>query len=278
MCVKNIFSEQRPDGRLRTWTEGDFCRYARRGEFCERTQELRHPPGYRGPETRSSAYSYGQLPPTPPLSHSDYTSDSERSNKRRSGIYINDHKVLEVNRRHSSRHRRDGSGDRIYVGSSPLSRTPPIYQHSVPSSPIYDTYEPSYHDVDDRERSRERPTSIKVEIINEQPKSHRRQGSSSKTNSSRDSTGDERRQRRLSVHGDQQRQRRRESEIARQNEAIASRTPVPSSPRYRRGSVAIIPTIPVQERMRFKDEEIQEREIEAQRRRLKDRFEFKSYH
>ncbi|KAI1304380.1 hypothetical protein F5Y03DRAFT_177993 [Xylaria venustula] len=284
MCVKEVFTEMRPDGRLRTWAEGDFCPNSRRGDFCDRTQELRHPPGYRRSESRSRRFSNGQLPPTPPLSyHSDQTSDSERSSRRRSGIYINDRKVVEVNRRHSSRHRRDGSGDRIvYVDSSPLSRTPPLYKYSAPPSPVYDTYEPSYRDreVEDRERSRERRASIKVEIINEQPKTHRRQGSS-KT-SSRDSTGDERRQRRLSEvhHGDQQRQRKRDSEIARQNEVIANRTPiptVPSSPRYRRGSVAIVPTISVQERMRLKEEELRERELEAQRRRLKDRFEFKSY-
>ncbi|KAI0535519.1 hypothetical protein GGR58DRAFT_478799 [Xylaria digitata] len=284
MCVKEIFTEQRPDGRLKTWTEGDYCSNAVYGKFCDRTQELHHPPGFRRPEPRTLAYSHSQLPPTPPLSyHSDHTSDSERSSKRRSGIYINDQRVIDVNRRRSSRHERHGSGDRIvYVGSSPLSRTPPLYQRSIPSSPArdaYDTYEPSYRDVDDRSRSRERPTSIKVEIINERPKSshhHRRQGSSSKTASSRDSNEEERRQRRHSDlhHGDQSRQRKKESEIARQNEAIASRTPVPqapSSPRYRRGSVAIIPTVPVQERMRVKEEE-------AQKQRLKDRFKFKNYH
>ncbi|KAI3343606.1 hypothetical protein F4824DRAFT_14837 [Ustulina deusta] len=284
MCTKEIFTEMRPDGRLVTWTDGQYCHNTRPGRYCERTKELHHPQGYRRAESRSPTYNHGQLPPTPPLSyHSDYTSDSERSSKRRSGIYINDQKVVEVNRRRSSRHKRDGSGDRlVYVSSSPLSRTPPLYQYSVPSSPARDVYEPSYRDVDDHERSRERPASIKVEIINEQPKSHRRQGSSSKANSSRDSTGDERRQRRHSDlhHGDQQRQRRKETEIARQNEAIANRTPVPhvpSSPSYRRGSVAIIPTIPVQERRRLKEEEAREREVEAQRQRLKDRFEFKPY-
>ncbi|TGJ79765.1 hypothetical protein E0Z10_g9006 [Xylaria hypoxylon] len=284
MCVKEIFTEMRPDGRLRTWSEGDYCANST-GQFCDRTQELRHPPGYRRSASRSPAYNRGQLPPTPPLSyHSDYTSDSERSSKRRSGIYINDNRVIDVDRRRSLRHERHGSGDRIvYVGSSPLSRTPPLYQRSIPSSPIADTYEHSYRDGDEHSRSRERPTSIKVEIINERPKSHRRQGSSSKTSSSRESNEEERRQRRLSTvhHGDHQQHRRKESEILRQNEAIASRTPVPhapSSPRYRRGSVAIIPPIPVQERMRLKEAEVREREVEAQKQRLKDRFKFKSYH
>ncbi|KAI1363695.1 hypothetical protein F5Y08DRAFT_340402 [Xylaria arbuscula] len=281
MCVKEIFTEVRPDGRVRNWAEGDYCHRSVRGQFCERTQELRHPPGYRRSETRVPTYGHGQLPPTPPLSyHSDYTSDSDRSSKRRSGSYINDHNVVEISRRRSSRHKRDGSGDRlVYLSSSPLSRTPPLYPSS-PVADVYDTYEPSYRD--DRERSRSRPPSVHVEIINERPKGHQRQGSS-KTSSSEE----ERRRRRSSSvhHGDQHRLRnKKETEIARQNEAIANRTAipqVPASPRYRRGSVAIIPPVAVQERMRLKEEEAlareRERESEAQRRRLKDRFEFKPY-
>ncbi|KAI0862307.1 hypothetical protein F4860DRAFT_123763 [Xylaria cubensis] len=303
MCVREIFTEVRPDGRLKTWSEADFCPNARHGQFCDRTQELRRPPGYRRTETRSSTYNHGQLPPTPPLSyHSDYTSDSERSSKRRSGIYINDSNMLDVHRRRSSRHERQGSGERIvYMSSSPLSRTPPHHSHSPSPSPVRDPYSgyesSSYRDVEKRER----PASFTVEIINERPKSHRRQGSSSKTSSSRDSIDEERRQRRLSEvhHGDQQRQRRKESditrrkesEIARQNEAIANRTPVPhapSSPRYRRGSVSIPPVVSVPERMRIEEDKKQrlrekreaeaaERELEAQRLRLKDRFNFKNY-
>ncbi|KAI1752963.1 hypothetical protein F4782DRAFT_108015 [Xylaria castorea] len=301
MCVREIFTEVRPDGRQKTWSEADFCSNARHGQLCDRTQELRRPPGYRRTEARSSTYNHGQLPPTPPLSyHSDHTSDSERSSKRRSGIYINDSKMLDVNRRRSSRHERQGSGERVvYMSSSPLSRTlsrtpPPHHSHSPSPSPVRDPYNgyesSSYRDVEKRER----PTSFTVEIINERPKSHRRQGSSTKTNSSRDSIDEDRRQRRLSEvhHGDQHRQRKRESEIARQNEAIASRTPIPnapSSPRYRRGSVSIAPVVSVPERMRIDEGKKQrlrekreadalERELEAQTQRLKDRFNFKNYH
>ncbi|KAI8948791.1 hypothetical protein F4801DRAFT_439038 [Xylaria longipes] len=296
MCVREIFTDVRPDGRQRTWSEADFCPNARHGQFCDRTQELRRPPGYRRTEPRSSTYSHGQLPPTPPLSyHSDHTSDSERSSRRRSGIYISDNKVLDVNRRRSSRHERQGSGERhVYMSGSPLSRTlsrtPPRHPRSLSPSPVpdlYNAYESSsYHNVEKRER----PTSFTVEIINERPKSHRRQGSSSKTSSSRDSIDEERRQRRLSDlhHGDQHRQRKKENEIQRQNEAIASRTPVPTSPRYRRGSVSIAPIVSVPERMRMDEEkkqrirekreaEAMEREVEAQRQRLKDRFNFKNY-
>ncbi|KAI3336866.1 hypothetical protein HD806DRAFT_20836 [Xylariaceae sp. AK1471] len=276
MCVKEIFTDVRPDGRTQTWSEGDYCVNSRAGKYCDRTKELRHPPGYKRTE----------FPPTPPLSyHSDHTSDSERSSRRRSGVYINDHRVLDVGRKRSSRHERQGSDERVvYVNSSPLSRTPPLYQHSVPSSPVRD-YEPTY-----RENERERPTSshsrpsIKVEIINEQPKSHRRHVSSSKASSSRGSSEEERRQRRASdlQHGDQHRLREKETAIARQNREIADRTPVPhvpSNPRYRRGSVAVAPVISVKERMRQeekrqarKEQEAQEREEEALKQRLKNRF------
>lgn len=299
MCVKEIFTEVRPDGRLRTWEEGDFCAYSRHGQFCDRTQELRRPPGYRR-ESRSPTYNHGQLPPTPPLSyHSDYASDSERSSRRRSGIYISDNKMLDVDRRRS-RHERQGSGERgAYLSSSPLSRTlsrtPPRHRHSISLSPgpDYDTYEPGRRDGETRPR--ERAASIKIEVIKERPKSsHHRTGSSTKTSSSRDSGDEERRQRRLSEvhHGDQQRQRRKETEIARQNEAIANRVPVPavpSSPHYRRGSVSIPPVVTVPERIRSEEEkrqrqrekkeaEAREREIEAQRLRLKDRFNLKAHY
>ncbi|KAI0442031.1 hypothetical protein F4803DRAFT_520641 [Xylaria telfairii] len=296
MCVEEIFTEERSDGRLRTWTQADLCSNSRYGELCDRTQQLRRPPGFRRTEPRNPAYSHGQLPPTPPLS---YHSDSDKSSKRRSGTYINDQRVIDVNRRRSSRHERQGSGERVvYLSSSPLSRTlsrtPPQYPRSLSPSPVPDVYSAyessSYRDVEKRER----PPAVTVEIINEQPKRHRRQGSSTKTSSSRDSIDEDRRQRRLSGvhHGDQHRQRRKESEIARQNEAIASRTPLPqapSSPRYRRGSVSIAPIVSAPERKRIEMEKQQrrrekeeaeavERELEAQTKRLKDRFNIKNYH
>ncbi|KAI1175983.1 hypothetical protein F4777DRAFT_548033 [Nemania sp. FL0916] len=296
MCVNEVFSEMRPDGRVYTWSEPDLCYRSRHGKLCDRTQELRRPHGYRRTEPRT-AYNHGQLPPTPPLSyHSDHTSDSERSSRRRSGVYINEPKVIDVSRRRSLRHDRQGSGDHsLYVDNSPLSRSPlsrsplsrspSLYrQRSVSSSPARDVYiEPSSY----RETS-DRPTSIKVEIINEPPK-HRKQGSSSKTSSSRDSNSnnEERRHRRLSSvqHGDQHLQRDKETKIARQNEAIANRAPPQNSSsgtRYRRGSVSITQPLTIEEEMkrRHKKEErarerAHEREVEAQKERLRDRFTYK---
>ncbi|KAI1127499.1 hypothetical protein F5Y10DRAFT_192752 [Nemania abortiva] len=295
MCVNEIFSEMRPDGRIKTWSEADYCHNSRHGQFCDRTKELRRDLGYRRAEPKSPHYSHGQMPPTPPLSyHSDYTSDSERSSKRRSATYISDHKVLDIGRRRSVKHERQGSGERIvYADNSPLSRSPlsrsPTHyrRSSASSSPArdaYDTLQPgSYRGSSDH--SRERPTTIKVEIINERPKGHHRK-SSSKTGSSRDSNEEDRRQRRLSdVHyGDQHRQRIKETEIARQNQEIANRAPIPHSPttqRYRRGSVSIISP---QERMRQDEErKLRQREKreeearEAEKQRLKDRFNFKHH-
>lgn len=290
MCVNETFSEIRPDGRTYSWSEPDYCHRSRHGQFCDRTKELRRQIGYRKPDSKSPSYTHGPLPPTPPLSyHSDYTSDSERSSKRRSATYINDRKAIDISRRRSVKHERQSSGERnLYVDNSPLSRSPlsrspPLYRRSsVSSSPIrdYDTLQPGSHrDVDDRERHR--PATIKVEIIAEQPKTHHRKVSSSKTGSSRDSLEEERRPRRLSgVYHDDQQQR----VIARQNEAIANRKPPPhtsSGPRYRRGSVSIITP---QERMRIDEEKKQrhrerreEEEREAEKQRLKDRFNFKTY-
>ncbi|KAI1823548.1 hypothetical protein F4861DRAFT_313716 [Xylaria intraflava] len=299
MCVNNIYTDIRPDGHHRTWSEIDVCKNVRAELPCEGLKSLRHPPGYKRTEPRSPiTYSHGQLPPTPPLSyHSDHTSDSERSSKRRPSTYAAEPKVIDINRRRSLRHDRQGSKDRVsYMSSSPLSRTPPLHPHGMPASPIpdvYDTYEPTYRDVDKHER----PTSshghapVSVEIIDKRAHGHRRQSSSTKTSSSHGSTDDGRRQRRPSEHHDDQYwQRKKESEIARQNEAIANRTPVPQTPqtpRYRRGSVAVASIMPVAERMRLEEEraqrqrkkevEAQEREIEAQKQRLKDRMSRRPY-
>lgn len=287
MCVNEIFTEMRPDGRTYSWSEPEYCHNSRHGQLCDRTKELRRQIGYRRPEPKSPLYTH--LPPTPPLSHhSDYASDSERSSKRRSATYINDRKVIDINRRRSVKHERQSSGERsLYDNSplsrSPLSRSPPLYRRSsVSSSPARDAYDiiqpSSYRDVDDRERHR--PATIKVEIIAESPKTHHRKSSSSKTSSSRDSIEEDRRQRRLSdVHHKDQHQQR---VIARQNEAIANRAPPASSAtRYRRGSVSIISP---QEHMRLEEakkqrlrEKREEEAREAEKQRLKDRFIFKSH-
>jgi len=290
MCYNRIYSEVRADGTKETWSEPEIC-----PEKCLQFSQLHYPTKHRErSSSRGPSYSRSQFPPTPPLSyHSDYTSDSERSSRRRSGIYVNDHKVLEINGKRHSRHERQHSGERSsYLGSSPLSRTPALYHHSRPSSPaidLHDTYEPEYRSRPSSSHSRSSRSGphVTVEIINEKSKSHRRHGSSSKT-SSRESNDEERRHRRASLqHGDQLRLSKKESEIARQNREIKDRTPIPQGPSsssgYRRGSVSVTPTLSVTERLRLDEEraerrrqkalrEEEKRERDAQQQRLKDRF------
>ncbi|KAI2642510.1 hypothetical protein GGS21DRAFT_498206 [Xylaria nigripes] len=297
MCVKNLYTDVRSDGRHRSWSEMDYCRNIRAGLPCDGVTSLRHPPGYKRPEPRSPVtYNHGQLPPTPPRSYqSDHTSDSERSSKRRSSIYSSEHKPTDIGRRRSLRHERQTSRDpSSHMSSSPLSRTPPRHQPTMPASPISDSYEATNREADKHERptSSHGQPSINIEIVNSRSHGHRRQSSSTKTSSSHGSADEGRGQRRGSdlQHDDQYLQRKKkESEIARQNEAIANRTPVPpapSAPRYRRGSVAIPPILPVveqrmrleeekEQRQRKKEAEAKEREADALKQRLKDRMSFK---
>ncbi|KAI1435802.1 hypothetical protein GGR50DRAFT_288958 [Xylaria sp. CBS 124048] len=313
MCVNNIYTDIRPDGH-HSWCEMDQCKNIRAGLRCEGVTSLRHPPGYKRTEPRSPVtYSLGQMPPTPPQSyHSDQTSDSERSSKRRSSVYNSDPKVIDIQRRRSRHERQVSKEHGAYLSSSPLSRSPSLRSHGMPPSPVldvYDTYEPTYRDV----HKHERPTSshglpaIDIEVHATRVQGHRRQASNSshgsvdegrrqtssiKTNSSRGSVDEGRRPRRLSEvqPDDQHRQRKKETEIARQNEAIANRVPpqVSATPRYRRGSVSVATLIPATERMRLSDEDrpqrhhrkeidAEDRESEAMKRRLKDRMSLKTH-
>ncbi|KAI0165894.1 hypothetical protein GGR57DRAFT_140726 [Xylariaceae sp. FL1272] len=319
MCEKDVYTELRPDGRITTSEEPrSFCNIERK--YCERTKEYHHP-------AEQMRTAYNQYPPTPPMSsHSEYTSDSERSSKRSSGIYVNGRKVSDntsdseratkrssgiyvngrkvsdISRRRSSTHERQPNSDRLsYEGSSSLSRSPlrspTFYQRSIPSSPaadVHDRYSSSYLDsvVDERDRpSSSHHPSIKVEIVNDDS-THRRKGSSSKTSSSRDSDEDERkhrRQRRASVHFEEppkaKKEQRKQSEIARANDAIANRTAVPHTAKtpYRRGSVSLGSLVSATEQLRIDEDKMrrrQERELRKEReredadqkKRLKDRM------
>ncbi|KAI1811186.1 hypothetical protein GGS20DRAFT_126658 [Poronia punctata] len=283
MCYERIYTEELADGRQITRSVPHYCE-----KRCGKYDKMPYvSSGYREVSpARGPSYARGQFPPTPPMSyHSDYTSDSERSSRRRSGIYINDHKVLDVDRRNSVRHERQRSGDRSsYLSSSPLS---PHYHHSIPPSPSSELYHDTYdHDRRDRPSSSHSGPKVTVEIINEKPKRHSRHGSSSKT-SSRDSHDDERHRRRTSdlPHGDQFRLSKKEAEIARQNAAIQNRSApqVPVSSSYRRGSVSLAPAQTLTDRVRHDEEKAERRrrkaleaekrrEEEAQQQRLKERF------
>ncbi|CAJ2505939.1 Uu.00g000690.m01.CDS01 [Anthostomella pinea] len=304
MCETHVYPQVRPDGRLGRFSRHELCSDSYNEKPCGRVQEFQHSSEYRHMEQLSP---YGQFPPSPPLS-SHSASDSERSSKRRSGVYTNGQKVLDVNHKRSRSPRHERSGRVVYVDSPPLSRTPPrqyTLSRSMPSSPNADerfgTHQPRYREPIVDERERERPTTahlrpaIKVEVINDRPqrRSHHRRTSSSKT-SSRDSSEEERRRRAekaAKAERDADRELQRNLEIAKANQAIAGRSAMPSAPtppalRYRRGSVVIDRTDhlaagmnqlnldPEVERRRLarQAEKIKQREDEAQAQRLKERL------
>lgn len=313
MCHKNIYTYVHPDGHRSEQVNHVLCERSRHGQPCEYTKTFEHPPEHLRPGQFGSPYNF-QFPPTPPLSsHSASASDSEHSSKERSGTYVHGAKIIDPNKRSS---RRDRTERAVYSESPPLSRTPPR-RYSVsrgsPSSPREETIRiresPRRREISPEERDRPtsshvRPTTIEVKVINEQRHSnghHRRHGSSSKS-SSQDGDEEERRRRRRNSHvrfeeDENEKKKKIQSEIERENEAIASRPPVPAtslkvSSRYRRGSVVVPPTdtslvaamdhLSLEREQRRRErraaeqrerEERREREEEeAQKQRLKDRM------
>ncbi|KAI1144255.1 hypothetical protein F5Y05DRAFT_22472 [Hypoxylon sp. FL0543] len=311
MCKKDIFTYVYPDNHRVEQVKHKLCEDSRHGQPCEYTKTFQHPPEFVRPGQLSPpAYAFGQFPPTPPLSsHSASASDSEHSSKERSGVYVNGAKVIDLNKRSS---RRDKADRAVYGESPPLSRTPPR-RYSVsrgsPSSSREETVRihgsPRRRETSPEERERPssshfRPT-IEVKVVNEQrhSNSHRRNGSSTKS-SSQDGDEEDRRRRRRNSHvrfEDDEKKKKIQSEIERENEAIANRPPVPAasvqlSSRYRRGSVVVPPTETSlvaafdtlsldreqrrRERQAAKQREREEQrardEEEAQKQRLKDRM------
>ncbi|KAI0850271.1 hypothetical protein F5Y00DRAFT_35758 [Daldinia vernicosa] len=269
MCHKNIFTYVYPDGHSAEQIKHDLCDSSRHGLPCKLTKTFQHPTEYvRSGQLSPPGYSFGQFPPTPPLS-SHSASDSEHSSKGRSSVYINGEKVIDLNRRSSRRDKGERAGDHtVYVDSPPLSRTPPRkydIPRSMPSSPREETIrvrEPRHRETSPHERNRSTSTSshsrpsIEVKIVNE-PR-HRRQGSSKSSSQSQDSDEEERRRKRRNSHvrfedeekkdekKKDEKKKKVQSEIERANEDIANRPPVPTTTvpaktRYRRGSVAVDP-------------------------------------
>ncbi|OTA97780.1 hypothetical protein M434DRAFT_194851 [Hypoxylon sp. CO27-5] len=294
MCHKNIYTYVYPDGHKSEQVKYDhLCEKSRHGQPCEYTKTFEHPLEYIRSGQLGSPYN-SQFPPTPPLSsHSASASDSEHSSKERSGTYVHGAKVIDPSKRSS---RRDRTERAVYSESPPLSRTPPR-RYSVsrgsPSSPHEETIRiresPRRREISPEERDRPtsshiRPTTIEVKVINEQRHSnshHRRHGSNSHVR-----------------FEDDEKKRKIQSEIERENEAIANRPPVPATPaklstRYRRGSVVVPPPTETslvaamdhlsiereqrrRERRAAEQRELEERrereEEEAQKQRLKNRM------
>ncbi|KAI0392917.1 hypothetical protein F5Y17DRAFT_434309 [Xylariaceae sp. FL0594] len=276
MCYNHVYTEV-VDGRMVTRTEPEIC-----PERCYHYATLNYKHAKERSPSLGPSHSRG-YPPTPPLSHySDYTSDSDRSSKRRSGLSANDHHILEVNGQRYARHERQHSGEHHYhLSSSPLS---PLHHHYsrpvTPTSPAYDDHERGHHrrssssHSHSSHRSSHRSShhsgpSLTVNIVTEQPKPHRRQGSSSKT-SSRPSHDEERRPRRSSLaQGDQMRLSKKEMEIERQNRAIKERPTIPTTP-YRRPSVSVTPPLTPRERAILKEQEDAKIREKEQRKREKE--------
>ncbi|KAI1413043.1 hypothetical protein F5Y13DRAFT_40814 [Hypoxylon sp. FL1857] len=316
MCHKDVYTYVYPDGHRVEQVKHDLCVDSRHGQPCKLTKEFQHPvkPVNHVPPSQLSppAFTYNQFPPTPPLSsHSASASDSEHSSKERSGVYVKGEKVIDLNKRSS---RRDRTERPVYGESPPLSHTPPrrySISRGSPSSPREETVR-IHESPRRRENSpeeRDRPTSshfrptIEVKVVNEQRHNnthHRRHGSSSKS-SSQDGDEEERRRRRRNSHvrfEDDEKKKKIQSEIERENEAIAKRPPVPAASaqlgaRYRRGSVVVPPaetslvaamdhlTLEREQRRRERraaeqkrerEERREREEEEAQKQRLKDRM------
>ncbi|KAI0181191.1 hypothetical protein GGR52DRAFT_22485 [Hypoxylon sp. FL1284] len=268
MCNEDIFTYVYPDRQRVEQVKYELCERSRHGQPCKLTRTFQHPDQYVQPGQLSPpAHAMGQFPPTPPLSsHSASASDSEHSSKGRRGRYIEGEKVIDLNRRSS---RRDKGDRTVYVEGSSLSRTPPrkySIPRSSPSSPrdeVIQTNESRRREKSPVERkrhssshsrsqsrsqsrSRSRPRSIEVKVVNEPRSSnHRRHGSSKSSSQSGDD--EERRRRRRGSHvrfEEDEKTKKIQSQIERDNEAIANRPPVPvsqpsSSARYRRGSVVV---------------------------------------
>ncbi|KAI0006467.1 hypothetical protein F4779DRAFT_21768 [Xylariaceae sp. FL0662B] len=321
MCRVEVFTYVYPNKETETKKIIIHCAEGLKGdETCSKgAHEYHHPPEYiRSGQT--SSY-HNQFPPTPPSSHS--ASDSERSS-RRSHIYVNGEKVYEFSK--PSRRNKEERERVTYSDEGSHSRSPPryydsYYSESLPSSPSRDgrdTYERRRR-RDSIAEDRDRPTSshvrpnIELKVHESPRKSHRRHESGSKTSSAKTSSskassqddGEEERPRRRDRRNstvrfeDEERQKKMQSEIDRQNEAIASRParpverPVEPPSRYRRGSVVVNrgePLVKAMDQMSLdrhgsfaradKERRRIEREVdqwdrenaEAQRQRLKDRM------
>ncbi|GKT47703.1 uncharacterized protein ColSpa_07884 [Colletotrichum spaethianum] len=324
MCTTDIYTDVYPDGRRSEYQEPKYCTPAtRNGRFCANPVVYNHPPRAVAYPSPIPAYpaagtSYPlphQMPPTPPLGSPRGTSggaDADRTRRdsssserkhRKSGIYVNGQKVLDLNRKNRSRAERI-----VIVDSPPTPRTPPkqfASPYSAPPSPDAggnglnfryshvprDSLRPVI--VDERTPR----SKVEIEVIDN---GHRRHNSSDSRHSHTSADDEERRRRRREKEREKERKEREERErqkeeerqqrirlqIAAQNANIARRTAVP----LQRTSTGFGPTLADQQReqelvdavrrMEIADRRAREArearekedEDEAQRRRLKERM------
>ncbi|ORY68462.1 uncharacterized protein BCR38DRAFT_406385 [Pseudomassariella vexata] len=302
MCEQHLYSYYRRDGSVKSTERIIHCNKSTYNHVCTKTKEFQHPFGERPPITNhhlGAQTSY--MPPSPPTS--DLSHSGNESRKRHSAVYGNGHEGFGIKRKLSHREKR--ANEHFIVGSRPASPiTPPrspLRNHAVPVFPTRHAH--IYNSEPGQYVQTARP-AVRVEV-NESHRSHRTsrhyeshhrspsQGGSSLSD-------EERRPRKVkyeirkteAVHS-----QKIQSEIERQNEAIASRPSRPAAPvspqslnarRYRRPSVSIkqpdivdamrtlhvsqntIEEVERERRRQLKhDRELQEQqEEEAQRRRL----------
>lgn len=252
MCEKHSYYADKGGAAVKQ-TRTEFCHEARRrGSACEHPIKYRHPKEERSPPLTGVHYTHNNLPPSPPSSDASFPpsgSEAERARKRRSGIYINGERVLDINRKPSRRERRNSN--HVVIVEPPVSpRASPRYVTPVsspPSGPGY-LYEPRSHHYPSHSRPE---VMLEVSDHRQHRKSddyHRHTPRTHRESHSSGSISDEERirklERELKKTQEAVRLQRLQSEIERQNEAIANRPAVPSAPqpmkvKYRRGSVSI---------------------------------------
>ena len=240
MCTTYLYTYVHPDGRREQVSRPTLCNAARYGQVCVDNVVLQHPPQYvPSPFSSSLPTSYtGHFPPSPPHytprsgtpnyrsgDDSDRSYHSSSSNRRRSGVYINGQRVLDLNRRDRDRHSRR---ERIVlVDNPPTPRTPPQtfnFPHTAPSSPNARASLPYIVDASPRESSSRRPVivderpraerpRVQIEVVDQSRRSskHARHSSSSSHDSRPSYT---------SAEEEEFRQRRREREAIRQDRRV----------------------------------------------------------
>lgn len=264
MCTSNIYTYVYPDGHKSRETVPTLCSASRHNQPCSSNVVFQHP-------SQQITYSNTEFPPTPtytPRSGTPQRSGDEsdhRSERRRSGVYINGQKVYDLGGGRagtisSSSSSRRNTNERIVLidnqsRTPPKSHSSPLTAPSSPSAPPY-VLEPSPRGsfsgsrrpviVDDRydERRPRSSSRVQVEFLDDAREgrhhsrgSHGRHPSTSSHDSRYHSHSEEESSRRRAERRAQDqerqsaeleaRQARIRSRIAKANAEISMRAPVP---------------------------------------------------
>jgi hypothetical protein len=197
MCTEDVYTDIYANGQTAKRVRPTFCDRSRRGQLCDNPVVYNHPPRYVQPGEHPQAQYI--LPPSPRAtprsttpthyrsgdesdrSHKsgggsgrDSGSDSKR--KRSSGVYVNGHKVLDLdNRKSSSSSSRPKRSERIViVDSPPTQRTPPQQYHMPYTAPPSPSANPNaalaYMGIVDPPTREPLPTYRRPVIVDERPR------------------------------------------------------------------------------------------------------------